>query len=1622
MISLRQNVLMTFDEVAKSLRPLDRMEVLTKGTNASRGTTTFFEAEKIENYEKPEEGGEENGYGEEEHEDGDSMSSEPVEEGFLMFEDREYDEMEAIYVQAYNDVRRDLKQRRRERGFVRHGGKGRGGKGSGGKGRGGRRPFRRDGSTRPRPKKDDGYIKGSEQDLLARTKCWNCMEFGHYSRDCPLKKNPKKQFVMHTGGPTSSLAMVVASSSSSRTRTVMASNDVPMNVQIPRPESLVRAIFAGIQCHGFECLVDTGAEDAVIGSTAAAALEQELQRYGLRVVTRKPPNIPACAGIGGSATLEKMIDVPTCIAGLLGVIRFTVIKDTQGFMTPPLLPVSYLEAVGARCNLDTNMYETRDGHTAPMRRLPSRHRVINMLAFDLQAWQLPDEHLVDGLDPFLLINAPLIDRNKAGSSSPTSKASTKPSPTRSFLGGRVSRSRSRSPFASGFLRELEGIEDVEKEHEKDTTKYESEVTPLQTEHPELSKEASYTPSIAPEEQQAGVQEELEDTPVGPQEEQSESEEMAADPPVEEGGAATCQTSEVTRQTREVEVEDMEAFFEGGDEIPEGAHGEGRPEEGSQEPSQPMITMDQRSPPLPATQEDENAESENPVSESEDSDAGNLHVLHLGGLEQVTARRVTNRIFLVLADGTEEEVMQDQGWRLQLINPRDTNHIRFTQVMLSTLRKTVAWLSSLQGVHTIIDNWHRWPDRHLSEIWHGDTYFFEAREGQPARGAQFAMSVANMLYLMWDPRVIPEEHATHINPGYVRDHTDLPTLPPPGPPIYRYNPDAEDTPSEEEWDPQELNEVEITYYTGGDTGAASREVPAPAEELPQLEDMVPEEEMPENEIPAEASASVATADQQEDQDNAVADNEVEAKVDAPAVAEVFNHVNTHGTVCEFFNIAEDDHDEDTRSHAEGFQEDWFGEQAELQVQSQVKSRTWQIFACSRRMTRTFPMSRSHESFVPGARTLSNAARAFFRKLRVPRHGAQEEYDAEQDLRHAAEGGRGKAKGRTVTFGGSCVVDCTELATFDDGSDAPHQHHEATDGVGLHAAEVDGDGRGQEEPSGHHEEDESQEGQGRLDRSGNWSTNEPVDSAEALGQGTKGLQPSGGVPTLPSESLQPVVGLLDMREPLGEVAAGSIGIVNYNASAGDPNGQEPSNPGWNIPGALAGATVQTGPGQHSVGGESTWTSSECSTGSNILDWSNWLSERAYGRCQRTQYFEGKTADRFESSEQAQACRHHQRDGDSGAGSGGEQLGSGDRDGGCAGQPQSAADAGSPGQRLLVGPDQLGGSIGQSLKKLVPGRSFSSMMILLCLNCSITTEMVGSFGIPISSTSTTASSCGEFVFTNTLHYDTPHKEPFATAYFFEDLGKRVQQSSADLYGLARALPRPTRRFLTQEMRKKPKIMEVYSPPRVNQQAKKYGFQAAGSLDLTTGWDFTKASHRKKALALIRELCPVLVILSPPCTTFSQLRNLSNYKRSPQQVEAEEAEGLQHLEFAVQIAHLQRRAGRGFLFEHPKSATSWHTPSLARLAALPDVFNVSVDLCRFGLKSLSGLPALKPTLLLTNVESFVGNSPTSKMRWSTCPTRPSTWWTSTPGSQVHSRVCECNPTRDQAACPELDKRSTRS
>ena len=193
-----------------------------------------------------------------------------------------------------------------------------------------------------------------------------------------------------------------------------------------------------------------------------------------------------------------------------------------------------------------------------------------------------------------------------------------------------------------------------------------------------------------------------------------------------------------------------------------------------------------------------------------------------------------------------------------------------------------------------------------------------------------------------------------------------------------------------------------------------------------------------------------------------------------------------------------------------------------------------------------------------------------------------------------------------------------------------------------------------------------------------------------------------------------------------------------------------------------------------------------------------------------------------------------------------------------------------------------------------------------------------------------------------------------------------ASDLCGKNAPLTKDQRRVILAGLKTTVDVSEVYSPPRVIQRAKLHGLRPGCALDLSTGWDFSKRSHRKAALKLIKDTRPAVVILSPPCCVFSPLRNLTNFKRDAQEVQAEEVQGRQHLDFAVTLAKLQMRNGRGFLFEHPRNATSWRTGTLRSLSEHPSVFNIQLDMCAFGLQGDKGLHK-KPTMLLTNIKELV-------------------------------------------------------
>ena len=93
---------------------------------------------------------------------------------------------------------------------------------------------------------------------------------------------------------------------------------------------------------------------------------------------------------------------------------------------------------------------------------------------------------------------------------------------------------------------------------------------------------------------------------------------------------------------------------------------------------------------------------------------------------------------------------------------------------------------------------------------------------------------------------------------------------------------------------------------------------------------------------------------------------------------------------------------------------------------------------------------------------------------------------------------------------------------------------------------------------------------------------------------------------------------------------------------------------------------------------------------------------------------------------------------------------------------------------------------------------------------------------------------------------------------------------------------------------VTEMCSPPRVTETAKEMGLIPGSSLDLKTGWEFSKQVDRRRAIDLIKKEQPY-IIGSPPCTLFSLLQGLNQYKNGEawnEQFQQRKEEAIRHVE----------------------------------------------------------------------------------------------------------------------------------
>ena len=147
---------------------------------------------------------------------------------------------------------------------------------------------------------------------------------------------------------------------------------------------------------------------------------------------------------------------------------------------------------------------------------------------------------------------------------------------------------------------------------------------------------------------------------------------------------------------------------------------------------------------------------------------------------------------------------------------------------------------------------------------------------------------------------------------------------------------------------------------------------------------------------------------------------------------------------------------------------------------------------------------------------------------------------------------------------------------------------------------------------------------------------------------------------------------------------------------------------------------------------------------------------------------------------------------------------------------------------------------------------------------------------------------------------------------------------------------------------VCEVFSPARVVKEAGKIGLKGGWSLDLlekcsVTGrtWNCLEEKDREWARRMLRNDKPQLLVVCPPCTLFSQLQNLCPNGLPPERCPSAWRDALVMLEFAVELCEMQQKAGRSFVFEHPRTATSWEIGGLKRLIGTEGVFTGLLDMC---------------------------------------------------------------------------------
>ena len=155
---------------------------------------------------------------------------------------------------------------------------------------------------------------------------------------------------------------------------------------------------------------------------------------------------------------------------------------------------------------------------------------------------------------------------------------------------------------------------------------------------------------------------------------------------------------------------------------------------------------------------------------------------------------------------------------------------------------------------------------------------------------------------------------------------------------------------------------------------------------------------------------------------------------------------------------------------------------------------------------------------------------------------------------------------------------------------------------------------------------------------------------------------------------------------------------------------------------------------------------------------------------------------------------------------------------------------------------------------------------------------------------------------------------------------------------------------------VSEVFSQPRVAQEAQKMGMKAGTSFDLVNGYDLRTSEGKRRCWEQLKKEDPDLVVVCPPCGPFSSLQRWNYPRMQGGKAIVMLAEAVEHLEFSMKIYEWQVRRKKWAIFEHPSTSMAWKEECVQRVLGLPGVQKVRADQCQYGLH-VGGGPNRKPT-----------------------------------------------------------------